>query len=146
MLGNAVLEIEHDTQAIYYLCVLNLGYRIVCPTISFRRWALDTSMHFSLHVDCGNPQKQIKASAKDEEKMMYVSTSPERMSRVTPNDAEMLSNVTQSRRYAVIVILLYIFYHALVWYSQVMIFNLDSFKLLFSSVFLLNEQSFKFSF
>lgn len=35
MPGNAVLEIEHDTQAIYYPCVLNLGYRIVCPTISF---------------------------------------------------------------------------------------------------------------
>lgn len=54
MPGNAVLKIEHDTQAIYYLCVLNLGYRIVCATISF--WScgkciLDTLLSFSLHVD-----------------------------------------------------------------------------------------------
>lgn len=32
---NAVPKIEHDTPAIYYSCVLNLGYRIVCPSISF---------------------------------------------------------------------------------------------------------------
>lgn len=31
MLGNAVLKIEHDTQAIYYPCVFNLGYRVVYP-------------------------------------------------------------------------------------------------------------------
>lgn len=56
MPGNAVLKIEHDTGAIYYLCVLNLGYRIVCPTISFGRCTLDTSVHFSLHVDCSGKQ------------------------------------------------------------------------------------------
>lgn len=59
MPGNAVLKIEHDTQAIYYLCVLNLGYRIVCPTIPFwssERCTLDTSVHFSLHADCSGEQ------------------------------------------------------------------------------------------
>ena len=59
MPGNAVLKIEHDTQAIYYLCVLNLGYQIVCSTISFwscGRCTLYTSMHFSLHVDCSGEQ------------------------------------------------------------------------------------------
>ena len=59
MPGNAVPKIEHDTQAIYYLCVLNLGYRIVCPTISFwssGRCTRDTSVHFSLHVDCSGEQ------------------------------------------------------------------------------------------
>lgn len=57
MQRNAVLKIEHDTQAIYYLCVLNLGYRIVCPTISFGRCTLDTSVCFSLHVDCSGKHK-----------------------------------------------------------------------------------------
>lgn len=98
MLGNAVLKIEHDTQAIYYLCVLNLGYRIVCPTTSFGRCALDTSVHFSLHVDCSGKQTDKPQVRTMERRWCMCVRAQKRMVRVAPNDPKTLSDVTQSRK------------------------------------------------
>lgn len=47
--------------------------------------------------------KQIKLSEKDGAEMMYASTSTKRMARVMLRGPKVLSDVTQSRRYAVFI-------------------------------------------
>lgn len=79
MSDNAALKIEHDSQAIYYPCILNLGYRIVCITTSFwscRRCTLDACIFHWVQI--GIVKKWINENnggGGGMMKMMYVSAS-----------------------------------------------------------------------
>lgn len=64
---NAVLKIEHDTPAIYYLCVLNLGYRIVCPSISFWGGMVHIFHRVQIAAAKTNRKKNKKRSSDDGE-------------------------------------------------------------------------------
>lgn len=71
--------------------------------------ALDTDVHFSLHVRCSCVQIDKSESERERERWrvddvcVYKYKKKKGMVRVTLNGAKTLSDVTQSRRYAVFV-------------------------------------------